>query len=162
MTLSSQPGFEAEAGLSVAIGKMTRSLEYESRWRERVAQAVTQLDFAIGDQISIDGSGNGTLDIPDKFMAKTGYIWSVRRLTARGWTAGTVTAYRNSVNGEPVAPWIDPAGGAGGAVFTFGRGEQLLKPGDRLVFQAAGLDAAPNIWGVADCFESWYLPFYIG
>jgi len=161
--LSSQPGSEVsiEAGVSVALGRIADSLDYESRWRSRIAQAVTQLDFAIGDQITLSG-GAGTLDLPDKFAAKTGYMWSVRRLTARGWTAGTVTAYRNSTSGEPVAPWPDPGGSAGGAVFTFGRGELLLKPGDRLVFAAAGITGTVNVWGVADCFESWYLPFYIG
>jgi hypothetical protein len=161
MMLSSQPEFDLQASLSVALGRVSSALEYESRWRQRVAQAVTQLDFAIGDSIPLTG-GNGTLDVADKFAVKTGYIWSVRRLTARGWTAGTVTAYRNSILGEPVAPWTDPGGSAGGAVFTYGRGHQLLKPGDRLVFQAAGITGTVNLWGVADCFESWYLPFYIG
>lgn len=163
--MSSQPGFDLEASarfdFAAAAGRIERKLDYESRWRERVAQAVTQLDFALGDSIPLSG-GNGTLDVADKFAAKTGFMWGVRRITARGWTAGTVTAYKNSVNGEPVTPWPDPAGSAGGGVFTFGRGELLLKPGDRLIFQAAGITGSVNVWGVADCFESWYLPFYIG
>lgn len=161
--MSSQPGFDlqADAGISLQLGRIADRLDRESRWRERIAQAVTQLDFAIGDSIPLT-AGAGTLDLADKFAAKTGYMWSVRRLTARGWIAGTATAYRNSTNGEPVAPWPDPGGSAGGAVFTFGRGELLLKPGDRLIFSATGITGSVNVWGVADCFESWYLPFYIG
>ncbi|HXL59367.1 MAG TPA: hypothetical protein VN959_01620, partial [Mycobacterium sp.] len=84
------------------------------------------------------------------------YIWGIRRLTANGFTAGTVTAYRNSSAGEPIMPFPVPA------VNTIGRGELLLMPGDRIVWGATGITGTVSYWGVADCFESWYLPYYLG
>jgi hypothetical protein len=89
-------------------------------------------------------------------QAKTGFIWSIRRITAVGFSGGTVTAYRNSLTGEPVMPF------AVAAVNTIGRGELLLMSGDRLVWQAMGITGTVTVYGVADCFESWFLPFYIG
>jgi len=132
---------------------MAGAMDREARWRQKCAQAVTQVPFAGSVPLS---AGAGTDDQPDKLQAKTGYIWSVRRITCNGFTAGAVTAYRNSALGEPLMPFPIPA------VNTIGRGELLLMPGDRLVWSAAGITGTASYWGVADCFESWYLPFYIG
>jgi len=96
---------------------------------------------------TLDGGANASLTPP------RGMIWSVRRLSATGFTAGSVTGYINQL--EPVAPFPNPA------VFTFGRGEVLLQPGDRLVFVATGITGAVNIFGVSDTFPYTYLTEYL-
>ena len=63
--------------------------------------------------------------------------------------------------GEPVLPYPVPA------VNTLGKGQLLLMPGDRLNFGAVGVTLSAGfgqvmIWGVADCLEEWYLPYYLG
>ena len=153
------PGLEIDfsARIAASLDGVTAALDRESRWRQRCAQAIVQVPFAGAVTITA-GAGTSTHG-RDKEQAKTGSIWSIRRLTANGWTAGSVTAYRNDVNGEPVMPFPVPA------VNTIGRGELLLMPGDALAWSATGVTAAAGYvqyWGVADCFEAWYLPFYIG
>lgn len=98
----------------------------------------------------------GIIDYPDLLAVKTGYYWSVRRLALSGFTAGTALVCLNGVGGEPVAAF------AQAAVFTFGRGELLMHPGDRLVVAATGITGTVQLNGAADCFLSWYLPWYIG
>jgi hypothetical protein len=149
------PSLQADFSLRVAasLDGMTAALDREARWRQKCANAITQVPFA--GAISLSG-GAGTYDQPDQLQAKTGYIWGIRRITANGFTAGTVTAYRNSSSGEPIMPFPVPA------VNTIGRAELLLMPGDRIVWGATGITGTASFWGVADCFESWYLPFYIG
>ena len=149
------PGLEIDfsARVAASLDGLAARMDRESAWRQKIAQAVTQVPFA--GTITLSG-GAGTDDQPDKLQAKTGFIWSVRRITAQGFSAGTVTVYRNSALGEPVMPFPVPA------VNTIGRGELLLMPGDRMVWGAATITGTVSYWGVADCFESWYLPFYIG
>ncbi len=141
----------AEFDISLEIGALRASLSAEQDWRKRCAGAMQQVPI-----VSAQVSGDGTIDQADALMAKTGYIWSVRRLTCSGFTAGTVTVYKNISGGEPVAPY--PQAG----MFTFGRGEVLLMPGERLVAVGTGIVGTFQLWGAADCFEQWYLPYYIG
>ena len=152
MTIS--PGIEVEASarLCASLDGVTAAVDRESSWRQRVARAMTQVPFAGSVTLS---AGAGSYDQPDQLQAKTGYIWGIRRITCQGFSAGSVTAYRNSASGEPVMPFPTPA------VNTIGRGEILLMPGDRLVWSATGITGTVTFWGVADCFESWYLPFYL-
>lgn len=144
-------GLEVDASLAVQLGRVADALELAERWRVKCMGALQQVPIA-SEQVS----GDGTIDQPDALMAKTGYMWSVRRLTCYGFTAGSVTVYKNIAGGEPVAPY--PAA----AVFTFGRGELLLKPGERLIAVGTGITGTFQLWGDADCFEQWYLPHYIG
>jgi hypothetical protein len=150
------PGLQVDfsARVAASLDGVTAALDRESRWRQRCAQAIVQIPF--GGMISLSGGSGASTHARDKEQAKTGYIWSIRRITANGWTAGQVTAYRNSILGEPVMPFPVPA------VNTIGRGELLLMPGDALEWNATGITGTVQYWGVADCFESWYLPFYIG
>jgi hypothetical protein len=150
------PSLEVDSSLRIAasLDGVTAALDREDRWRRRCAQAIFQVPFA--GQITISGGAGSSTHSRDKEQAKTGYIWGIRRLTVQGFTAGTVTAYRNDVLGEPVMPFPAPA------VNLIGRGEILLMPGDALVWNATGISGTVQYWGVADCFESWYLPIYIG
>lgn len=117
-------------------------------------------------QIPISG-GNGVYQMNDLLMPKAGYMWSIRNITASGYTAGTVVAYKGGVivggtyigTGQPF-----PFSAAGAA--TIGRGELLLDQGDALVFTATGITlssgyAGVQINGAADCFERWLLPRYL-
>jgi hypothetical protein len=146
------PELEITAQLCASLDSLTGQLEREEKRRQQMTQAVRQVPL-VGPSIT---TSSGIIDSPDLLKVKTGYYWSVRRLTLSGFTAGTCVVYRNSVNGEPMVP-VQAAG-----VFTFGRGEMLLSPDDRIVVAATGITGYVQLNGAADCFEQWYLPYYIG
>lgn len=148
-----QLGVQLEATTG-ALDRMTGALRDEAEQRQVMAQAIRQIPLA-PPQITL-ATGAGVLDVPDSLGAKTGYCWSVRRLAVTGFSAGSVSVFINSQFGEPAAVF-SVAG-----VNVYGRGEQLLMPGDRLVFTATGITGFVQINGRADCFELWYLPYYIG
>lgn len=149
------PGIDLEisARLCASLDGVAAAMDRQDAWRRKIAQAVTRVYFA--GSITLSG-GAGTDDQPDKLQAKTGYIWGIRRLTAQGYTVGTVTAYRNSTVGEPLIPF--PAA----AVNTFGKGQILLLPNDRIVWGATTITGTVSYYGEADCIEQWYLPYYLG
>jgi hypothetical protein len=102
---------------------------------------------------------SGTISQPGTLGPPTGFYWGIRRLTASGFTAGTVTFYDSSASGEPLAV----AGSAiAGIPQTFGRGEVLLHPGHYLVIVAAGITGTATILGAADLFPADFLPRYLG
>jgi hypothetical protein len=148
------PDLELTAQLCASLDGLTAQLRREEQRQQRAAQCVRQIPLAPPPMAL--SAGAGIIDSADLLSAKTGFIWSVRRLTVFGFTAGTAVAYMNSQYGEPVAPYAQ----AGSA--TFGRGELLMHPGDRLVITAAGITGNVQVIGAADCFEQWYLPYYIG
>jgi hypothetical protein len=85
-----------------------------------------------------------------------GWYWSFRRLTAQGFTAGTVNVCESNANGEVLVPF------AQAATFTFGRGELLLNPQSYLVLVAAGITGTVTVFGKADAVPDWYLTRYLG
>lgn len=118
----------------------------------------------------IPNAGNGVVFAQDSMGPNTGYHWSIRRLVATGYSAGTVSIYRNAVQtGFGAAAAVTgellftfPQAGT----FTFGRNEMLLEPDDSLVVAATGisLNAGASfiqVIGSADQLESWLLPDYI-
>lgn len=126
----------------------------------------------IAPPLLIPTSGAAVLaNVTDLLGPNTGYHWSVRRLTASGFTAGTVSVYRNAtqtnftagsvaLTGELLV--VFPVAGTD----TFGRGELLLEPDDSLVLSCTGITLAAGAAGVsvigsADQFESWLLPDYL-
>jgi hypothetical protein len=158
MTMDLEANLSAQ--LTASIMGLTAAMKREADWRQRQMGVIRQVPFV--GTITLSG-GAGTDDQPDKLQAKPGFVWSIRRLTAgstaNGWSAGSVTAFRNSAAGEPLMPFPVPA------VNTIARGELLLMPGDRVVWSATGITltgSALPYWGVADCMESWYLPYYLG
>jgi hypothetical protein len=149
------------AGLGVALGRIANMMETRENRQKKLYESLHQIPIAPG-QIALT-TGAGVLDMPDLLGPKTGYVWSVRRLVASGFTAGTVTVYKSGVvsgtavtGGEPVLPFAQAAS------VTIGRSELLLFPGDRLIFAATGITGTVQINGAADIFESWLLPEYIG
>jgi len=150
--------------MTSALDRNNAALERERLWREKQATVIRQVPFAGGIPIA---AGVGFYDQPDSLQAKTGYIWDIRRMTITGFSAGQVIAYRNGVMnpqtglnpGEQLVPYSAPA------TNTFSKGSMLLMPGDRVCFGATGITAATatvSVYGVASCFESWYLPYYLG
>lgn len=106
----------------------------------------------------------------DLLGPNTGFHWSIRRMVASGFTAGTVTVYRNAVQTTfGAAPaytgeifFVFPQAGT----YTFGRNEMLLEPDDSLSVSATGITlvaGAPGVQlaGAVDQLESWLLPDYI-
>lgn len=159
------------AQLGAQLGRVAGLMENREQRRARLMEQLHQVPIAPPD-IAIS-SGSGALASVDPLSPKAGYMWSVRRLTATGFSAGTVLGYKNglvtglgtsaaaAVGGEPVAPF------ASAGVLTFGRGELLLDQNDQLIFTATGITlnsgaAGVQINGAADCFERWLLPEYLG
>jgi hypothetical protein len=122
--------------------------------------------------IPISG-GAGVLQLNDLLSVRAGFMWSIRRATTSGYTAGTVALYKGgfvtgtganavySGGGEPILPF------AAAGVYTVGRGEGLLDQGDALIAVATGITlSAGYTWvqlnGAADCFEREFLPQYLG
>lgn len=136
------------ASLDGVAGMLDRANQYQGLCKKADLQQVPLT--------APQANAAGVIDSPDLLAVKTGYFWSVRRLTLSGFTAGTAVVYLNGVGGEPVVPF------AAAATYTFGRGELLMHPGDRLVVQATGITGYVQLNGAADCFLAWYLPWYIG
>ena len=153
------------AAIGASLGKVAAMMEDRELKRRRLFEGMHQVP--IGPQLIPITTGAGNLNLIEMFGPKAGFMWSVRRLTMSGYSAGTVIAYKNGtitggvlLGGEPVAPF--PAAG----VLTFGRGELLLDQQDVLLFAATGITlnaGAPGIQvnGAADNFERWLLPEYL-
>jgi hypothetical protein len=153
------------ASIGASIGRVASMMENDQIRRSRFFEGVYQVP--VGPQVIPITTGAGNLDLVEGFGPKAGFMWSVRRLTTSGYSAGTVVAYKNGtitggafVGGEPVAPF--PAAG----VLTFGRGELLMDQNDVLVFTATGVTlnagaAGIQVNGVADNFERHLLGEYL-
>ena len=88
-------------------------------------------------------AGAGTLGVTqDNFGPTEPYYWDLRSVSATGFTAGTVTMYRNIIGGEVLATW--PSAGE----FTWSL-QKILAPSDDLVWQATGITLAAGAAGVA-------------
>lgn len=162
------PGFDLGifAQIGASLGQVASMMRDREDRRTALFRQLHQVP--IGPQIIPITASAGNLDQVEAFGPKAGYMWSVRRLTTSGYSAGSVAGYKNGTitggalaGGEPVAPF--PAAG----VLTFGRGELLLDQNDILIFAATGVTLnanAPGIQvnGAADNFERWLLPDYLG
>ena len=149
------------ASIGASLGRVASMMEDRERRRHKLFEQLHQVP--IGPQQITLTAGAGNLQLLEMFGPKAGYMWSVRRLTAQGYTAGAVTAWKNGAvvgatfaGGEPVAPF------AAAGVLTFGRGELLLDQNDQLIFTATGITGSVTIYGAADNFERWLLPDYLG
>jgi hypothetical protein len=171
--VSRPPGIIAEgiAGIALKFGSAASdlgALSAVSR-KERLYRELYQTPVVL-PQIPVT-AGAGVLQPTDSSGPMTGQYWSIRRLVASGYSAGSVAVYRNAVitgTGAAAAAageilFTFPQAGA----YTFGRGEMLLSPDDFLVFVATGItlitgQSGVSILGAADCLAAWLLPEYIG
>lgn len=142
------------AQLAASLGTVAAGLARQERQRQDMSQCIRQVPLA-----PPQANAAGVIDLPQALAVPTGYCWGIRRLTLSGFTAGTAVIY---IDGLPGTTAGEPIPFAQAGTFTFGRGELLLHPGSRLVVQAAGVTGYVQLNGAADCFEQWYLPYYIG
>jgi hypothetical protein len=140
-------------GLAAKVGGLCDRLDRQAALARRASQAFRQVPFVINVPLV---AGAATLNPAPTDGPGVGYFWSVRKLAAVGFTAGSVNVYIDNTGGEPVVPF--PAA----AVNTFGKGEQLINPNSNIAVSATGITGTVQIWGRADCFESWLLPWYMG
>jgi hypothetical protein len=145
--MSIEVGFEAEVDLT---GGETKSQKRETK-KSDLSQRVYSKTLN-PNSIPLVG-GNGTLDLATQYGPIVGFMWSVRRITLYGYSAGTVNVLIDDL--EPVA---FPSAGT----FTFGKSELLLDQGQRLVFTATGVTGAVQVFGAADVFPRNMLPIYMG
>jgi hypothetical protein len=155
------PGIELDGGVSLqaslngltaAVSDMCQRLDREWQFRQRANDAFRVVPFIINVPLV---SGAATLN-PTQAGPDAGYYWSIRKLSAVGFTAGTVDTYVDNTGGEPIVPFTVSA------VNTFGKGEQLLHPNSNIAVVASGITGTVQLWGQADQFESWLLPWYAG
>lgn len=151
------PQIEATADIAVALGRLCDRLDRQDMARRaRASEAYRQAEFS--GTITLT-AGAGTLQDFNRFGSPQGYTWSIRRLTAAGFTGGTLTAYKDSASGEPLAIFT---GATTILPQYFGKGDILIKPMSQIVWSAASITGTVQVWGVADQVESWLLPSYIG
>lgn len=99
-------------------------------------------------------AGAGTLDQPDMYGPKDPYWWDLRDISLWGWSAGTVTLYKNSTSGTILAQATVPGN------FTWSK-NKILGPRDRLLFGATGITGSVQFEGQAIEVETSWLPEYI-
>jgi len=136
--------------LVLAIGHMSE----QSRQRHTRPRIPWPACHPVPIRPGVINAATGTIDIPDMLGPHDPYWWDVRRIGAWGFTAGTLTLFLNSTQGEQLAAWTVPGN------FTWGTG-LLLAPRDRLIFVAAGITGNVQITGQAFEVESPWLPEYL-
>lgn len=99
-------------------------------------------------------SGAGTLQQKDLYGPKTGYWWDLRRLSVYGFTAGTVSVYKNNSFSNPVHVFTAAADQTWSAAL-------LMGPEDQLIFVAAGITGAVTVEGQAIEVDTSWLPVYL-
>lgn len=117
----------------------------------------------------VPNTGAGIVLSNDQAGPMTGFYWSIRRLEANGFSAGTIQVYKNAVQtgyGAAAAAvgellFTFPSAGT----YTFGRREMLLHPDDNVTITGTGLTLVTGVTGVtlggaADQFPTWYLSRY--
>lgn len=147
------PEVELDVGLQLIASIETLTQQMRKAWQheQRKAQAIRVIPLAPSQAIA----SPFTIDVPDLLMAKTGYYWDVRRLALTGWSAGSVTVYRNASGGEPVAVFATPG------VIVYGKAHLLLHPGEKLVAVGTGITGFVQLNGDVIALEAWLLPQYL-
>lgn len=145
-------GFTIEA----ALGTLARDAVRRQRRDQELWQAIHTVPVRTAALTALV-SASGVLDFPDQLGPHDGYWWDVHRLSAWGWTAGTVTVYMNDStgSGEPLAVFNTPG------QYTWGKAQMPLAPRDRMVVVAAGVTGSVNIAGSATEVLAPYWPEYV-
>jgi hypothetical protein len=99
-------------------------------------------------------AGAATLDQPDLLGPHDPYWWDLRRWSAWGFTAGTVSLFKNGATATQLGSLSAPGNVTWSA-------QELLAPRDRLVIVAAGITGSVQ-WEVRGIeVESVWLPEYL-
>ena len=158
-----EAGAEFGARILASLDGLAGELRADRERRARAARmyAAAHIVPIMPGQIPLT-AGAGTLDQGGAGLLgpMRGYYWTVKRLTAAGFTAGTVSMY---INGAPAA--LDAAPDVSwpeAGMYTFGNGELLLNPQDRLIFVASGITGIVLVKGSAIQFPEELLPRFLG
>jgi hypothetical protein len=112
-------------------------MERDTKLRQAERELSQQLYNIVVEMVPIPSTN--TLDQPNLFGPRTGYHWDLRIVVAQGFTAGTVTVYRNSTNGEQMFTF------SSSGLWEVPHKSRILRPNDRLVFVGAGLSGTAAI-----------------
>lgn len=156
MTADTDVGVQVGASLDLLLGKVGELVDKIDRREQRMQQLwqdVHPVPILPGAIPLVAGAGT-LANFQDTCGPHDPYWWDVTRLTAYGFTVGTVTAFLNDPNGEQIASTTVPG------QFTWS-GNLLLGPRDHLVFTATGVTGNVLIAGQAIEVASWILPEYI-
>lgn len=145
-------GVDVAAALQVTLGKVADALERTAR--ARPWQDVHPVPILAGGMTLTGGAG--VIDQPDLLGPKDGLWWDVRRVSAWGFTAGTVGIYLNDPTGtgELLASFTQPG------QYTWSS-QVLLGPRDRLVVVASGVTGSVTVAGQAVEISAPILPAYL-
>jgi hypothetical protein len=154
------PGAGAVVGLTLeaAVGQLVQHLGRAEDRRRKLWKAVHTIPLRGGGATGLNNFTGVLIDQKDRFGPHTGHYWDVARLSAWGWTAGTVTAYLNDTQGigEPLAVFTTPG------QWTWSSKQMPLAPDDRIVFIGAGVTGAVYVGGSATEVEAPYWADYVG
>jgi hypothetical protein len=150
-------GAEDSTGLDGVVAQLTAlaggmQKQAQERYRPRIPWTACH---PVGPQGAIAlTAGAGTFLQPDILGPTTMYWWDLRKLSCWGFTAGTVTAVKNSINGETIAAF--PSAGN----FTWST-QELLAPDDNVILIAAGITGSVQFSLRAIEIETAWLPEYL-
>jgi hypothetical protein len=99
-------------------------------------------------------AGAGTLLQSGLYGPELPYWWDLRTISVWGFTAGTVTVFMNSVNGEQVGQTTVPG------QFTWSA-QEMIGPQDSLVFTGTGITGVVNVIVRAVEVAAGWLPEYL-
>lgn len=148
-----EQGLQLMANLNLAIGRLSDQMEEEKQRGANLALAVRPIPGIAVPQIT---TANGTADYPELLAPRAGYWWDVKSVTAATFSAGTVNLYAGAKTDSTLRFVFVTSG-----TFTFGTGQLLVPPGQRLIFTAVSVtgNVTPSlsVIEVAD----WALPSYL-
>lgn len=144
-----------------AVLTLGEKLDTERAWREKHSDLVYQAPVVANLSPAQITAGVTQIDTGLPQMGPTREMcWSIRRLNAKGFTAGQADIYINNMEQveafypETAASFYYPRN-------FYNRGAILLQPGDRLVVNVSGITGSVQIFGTADVFPYWYLRKYL-
>jgi hypothetical protein len=145
------------ASLEVMLGKAVDVLDRMDRREQRMQQLWQDVHPVpiLSGQVPLT-AGAGTMNVPDRLGPKDGYWWDVRRLSAWGFTAGSVTVFLNDATGlgEQLATYSQPG------QWTWG-GQLFMGPRDFLVVTATGITGTVSFAGQGIEVADRMLPEYL-
>jgi hypothetical protein len=142
MTMQAELGISAQ--LCASIDSLTAEMAAQRAQRDRLVQQIHMFTVP-AKQMSLT-TGAGVLQSREHFGPRTGQCWDVRRLTASGFTAGTVNCYLNGViQGSTVYSNDQVVGFPVAGTQTLGKAQLLLQANDHLVFSASGITGSVYI-----------------
>jgi hypothetical protein len=161
-------GAEADAGLTVAVGKLVTLLEKQRADEQRMYRAIFSRPLrpqsvAVASSAFLITSREHDLGPPD------GYAWAVQRLTIGGLTTGATPDSAAFYRGVPSLQAVDPAlllntvtGNA--PAWHPGRTAFILQPGESIIAANLGTVAATGnvtLTGEIIQMEQWLLPHFL-